>query len=472
MKSMLRPLLLCFVLLAATPGVVRAQMGPDTLTLGEYLQQVMEHHPAARTAALLNEQARMEVRSARGFFDPVLGAAYDEKQFKDKTYYRVFGSEVKVATRLGVGLKAGYDYAQGPFLNQEKTVPQNGLWYAGVTLPLIQGLFFDEGRALLRQANIRQERYRWEQQQLLASLLYEATAAYWEWSGQHQQLVTLRQALRAAEQRFRIVKGGFAVDELPAIDTLEAYLQLQTLQSTLLEQQQQLVKAELAAASFFWSQGGDPLWESYLLPMPLPPPVLPDSLSTAAQVQTLAWAEETPDVRLYEFKLAELEAERRWKAEKLRPQLLASYNILSSEPPTESPASYSLNNYKLGVSFKMPLLLRGERGELALTRLKIQTAALQQRQKRLEVSNKLEALFTSLQLLQEQIQLNLRLVEGYRLMWLGEQRKFEYGESTLFLVNNREIKYLESRLKLTSLQVKFQEQEAALKNLLGIVPLP
>ncbi|AHM63417.1 outer membrane protein [Flammeovirgaceae bacterium 311] len=461
---------LCLIGISAAALPLRGQQ-PDTLTLNEYLQQVIQHHPAARAAALLEEQGRMEVRSARGFFDPVLAADLDEKQFKDKTYYRIFGTELKATTRLGVGLKAGYDYAQGDYLNPERSVPSGGLWYAGVSVPLIQGLFFDEGRGMLRQAHIRQERYQWEQQQLLANLLYEATAAYWHWAGQFQQVITLQNAVKVAHQRFKIVRGGFNVGELPAIDTLEAFLQLQTLQSSMLEQEQELVKAEQAAASFFWSEGGDPLWVSSSFPAPLPPPVMADSLKNQANTEPLLWAEASPSVRLYGFKIAELEAERRWKAEKLKPYLAASYNILSSEAPTENPASYSPNNYKIGVSFKMPLLLRNARGELQLNRLKMQTAALEQRQKRLEVTNKFETLLASLQLLQQQIQLNQQLVNGYQAMWQGEQRKFEYGESTLFYVNARELKYLESRLKLLSLQIKFQQQEAELRRLMGISTL-
>ncbi|WP_224997202.1 TolC family protein [Cesiribacter sp. SM1] len=469
MKGTCISVFLCLLCLTFSALPATGQQ-PDTLSLNEYLRQVVQHHPTARAAALLVEQGRMEVRSARGFFDPVLAADLDEKQFKDKTYYRIFGSELKATTRLGIGLKAGYDYAEGDYLNPERTVPSGGLWYAGVSVPLIQGLIFDEGRGMLRQARIRQERYQWEQQQLLANLLYEATAAYWQWAGNYQQLSTLQNAVTVAQQRFRMVRSGFMVGELPAIDTLEAFLQLQTLQSSLLEQEQDLVKSEQAAASFFWSEGGDPLWVSSSLPAPLPAPVLADSLNGNSDPEQLIWAEASPSVRLYGYKIAELEAERRWKAEKLKPYLAASYNILSSEAPTENPASYSPNNYKIGVSFKMPLLLRSARGELQLNRLKMQTAALEQRQKRLEVTNKLEALISSLQLLQDQIRLNQQLVTGYQAMWLGEQRKFEYGESTLFYVNTRELKYLESRLKLLSLQVKFQQQEAELRRLMGIVP--
>ncbi|WP_161622732.1 TolC family protein [Cesiribacter andamanensis] len=445
-----------------------AQQGADTLYLSEYLQQVSQHHPLARAARLMEEQGRMEVRAARGFFDPELGGTFDEKRYKDRTYYRIFSSDLKVNTRLGLDLKAGYDYAQGYYLNPERTVPDDGLWYAGVSLPLAQGLFFDEGRAALRAARIRQQRFQWEQRQQLANLLYEATVAYWTWAGHRQQVQTLQNALQVARQRYQLVQGGFATEELPAIDTLEAFVQLQTLQSQLLEEEQALIKAEQEVASFYWSEEGTPLWQSQFTPSPLPPASLPDSLYGTASPAPLALAEGSPALRYYGFRLEELEADRRWKAEKLKPSLQASYNLLSSEPPLEGASSYSVNNYKFGVNFKMPLLLRNARGELQLSRLKLEATALEQRQKRLELTTKLEALLGSLELLQQQVQQNQQLAEGYRRLWQAEQQKFEFGESTLFYVNARELKYLESRLKLFSLQVKFQQQQAELKRMLGL----
>lgn len=448
---------------------LHGQPAGDTLSFQAYAQQVLTHHPAARVARLLTDQGRMEVRSARGFFDPVLSSDLDEKQFKDKTYYRIFNTELKATTRLGIGLKAGYDYAQGDYLNPERSLPAGGLWYAGVSLPLIQGLLFDEGRSMLRQAQIRQERFQWEQQQLLANLLYEASVAYWEWSGQQQQVATLQKAVEAAAERFDIVRSGYIVGELPAIDTLEAILQLQSLQSSLIEQTQELVKARQTAISFYWNESGEAYWEESWQPSPLPTTQLTDSLQADAPVG--AWAEASPTLRQYGLKISELEAARRWKAEKLKPLLSANYHVISADAPTENPASYSINNYKFGVSFKMPLLLRNARGELQLARLKIQLTQMEQRQKQQEMNNKLAALLTSLELLHLQNQQNQQLVEGYRLLWLGEQQKFSYGESTLFYVNTREIKYLESRLKLLSLQMKFKQQEAQLKLLLGISKL-
>lgn len=460
------------ILLLLIPFSLKAQ---DTLRFDRFMQRVLGQHPAAQATRLLQEQGRLEIRAARGAFDPQLGGYYDQKQFQDKEYWQRYGGELKLPTRLGIGLKAGYDFAEGTYLNPEFNMPANGLWYAGINVPLGQGLFFDEGRAGLRAAQIRQQGYSVQQQQELAELASAAANTYWQWAGAWEQVSLLENALEAAQNRYVLVFGGYEVGELPAIDTLEAGIQLQNLQSQLVGQLQNLQKAEMALAAFSWRSSSEPAPWQQARPQPMPPTQLSDSLLVLLpnwpapdSSQLLQLTSTAPSLRMYQYKLEELETDRRWKAEKLKPKLDASYNLLSAQDLSEVPAAYRWDNYKLGASLKFPLLLRQERGNLQLARLKIQRTELQQRQKRIEVRNKLAAQLQSLDLLNEQIALARKTAAGYRRLWEAEIIQFELGESTLFYVNARELKYVESQQKLIELQVKYLSQEAELKALLGI----
>ena len=53
----------------------------------------------------------------------------------------------------------------------------------------------------------------------------------------------------------------------------------------------------------------------------------------------------------------------------------------------------------------------------------------------------------------------------------GEIRKFDNGESSLFLINSRESKLIESRIKLASLQSKYQKERASVYFAAGRNPL-
>jgi outer membrane protein TolC len=49
----------------------------------------------------------------------------------------------------------------------------------------------------------------------------------------------------------------------------------------------------------------------------------------------------------------------------------------------------------------------------------------------------------------------------------GENSRFDNGESSLFLVNARENRYLDAQIKLRELQSKYFKTEAALKWAVG-----
>ncbi|MGV3642549.1 MAG: hypothetical protein ACO1NZ_18650, partial [Adhaeribacter sp.] len=53
----------------------------QVLALQEFYQLLLQHHPVASQANLLTEQARQELRIARGTLDPVLSSKFSRKEF-------------------------------------------------------------------------------------------------------------------------------------------------------------------------------------------------------------------------------------------------------------------------------------------------------------------------------------------------------------------------------------------------------
>ena len=97
-----------------------------------------------------------------------------------------------------------------------------------------------------------------------------------------------------------------------------------------------------------------------------------------------------------------------------------------------------------------------------MTKLKIQETELAQQQKLLVLQNKVRAYFNEQVNLQDQVTLYTDAVNNYSRMLLGEQRKFSIGESSLFLVNSRETKLIQARLKLVELSTKYNFAQTGL----------
>ena len=113
------------------------------------------------------------------------------------------------------------------------------------------------------------------------------------------------------------------------------------------------------------------------------------------------------------------------------------------------------NNYRYGVSFRIPLRLSEGRGEYRKAKLKIQETQLQRSQKTLAVETKIRSLYNELLTLRSQVALQQQQYINYITLQHGEETRFFNGESSLFLVNNWENKSLEALQKLAELEIKY-----------------
>lgn len=62
------------------------------------------------------------------------------------------------------------------------------------------------------------------------------------------------------------------------------------------------------------------------------------------------------------------------------------------------------------------------------------------------------------------------MVENYEKLLAAEERKFSFGESSLFLINTRESKLIEAQLKQYELLTKYNMIRASFYRSLGSVP--
>jgi outer membrane protein TolC len=174
-----------------------------------------------------------------------------------------------------------------------------------------------------------------------------------------------------------------------------------------------------------------------------------------------------PKIRLYANKLENLDFERRMKIEKVKPKLNVNYNFLNQPVGNNPVENYSSNDYKWGFQFSMPLLLRKARGDLQLTKLKMTQTDLSRQNETLQIINKVRTYQVEIENLYEQIELYRSAVSNYLAMLSGEKRKFEEGESSLFVVNSRENSLITAEVKLIELVGKYQKAQAGLELALG-----
>lgn len=439
-------------------------------TQEEFFSWILLYHPVARQAGLLDDEARANLRMARGHFDPKLYSDWEQKSFGGDEYYTFGNSGLKVPSWYGLEFKAAYNTATGINVDPEHKLPAIGQAILGVRAAIGQGMVIDERRAALQKARIFSQSNEAERLIILNDLLVDAAKAYWDWTAAYNQRLAIEQALELARVRQQGIVEGYLQGDKPAIDTLEAFIQVQNRISDLNDADIDYLNSGLMLSNFLWDDNDTPLEVTGRIR----PPILdnPDIIAPQPPVETyLEIAElQHPLLRYYQLKVTGLDIDRRLAAEQLKPRLDVEYNLLGNGTnllyaPNNDNNTFSnlfLQNYKWGLHFSIPILLRKERGKLELSRLKIQETGLELQQKRLEVANKVRQYYNELENTRRQLALVNEMANNYRLMLDAELIRFQLGESSIFLINNREQNLIQAQLKLLKLQAEYQKQRVYL----------
>ncbi len=423
------------------------------LSYQTFLLNVVQNNPLAKKAENEIKYADAQYKAARGNYDPILSGNYEQKQFNGTNYFTTLNSEVKQPVFTAQYFKFGYDYGAGSYINPEYTTNPNGLPYVGVEVGVLQGLVIDKRRAEVLKSKEYLNFYEAEKKIQLNSLLFEASQGYFDWLFSLKQMALTNYFMQLAKQRLTGIEILANIGEKAAVDTIEAAIFYQTrlldLQSTGIEIQ----KTSNELSSYNWQTTGPSLTsQNYLASDSL------DQYFTKAKVlltenlyQNLP---SNPILSKYTSLQKVLEIENRLKKEMIKPNLNVKYNFLSTNASSINP-SFSNNSYKFGVNLSFPLFLRNPSNDYKLAKINAQNNTLDLLNKTNELGFKLNALKKTINILVEQLQNAERLARYSKLLVEAEKLKFANGESTLFMLNTRENKWLESEIKLAEYKLKF-----------------
>jgi outer membrane protein TolC len=428
-----------------------------TLSLDNALNIVRKFHPVVNQSNLIINQASNSLQASRGVFDPTLMVDNDRKTFDNRRYFNYYNPELRIPTWYGIDFKAGIENNVGDRLNP--AITPNRSAYLGVSLDPLRGLVYDKRRAAVQQANAMVKLTRQEQQLVVNDLLFETTEAYWEWVNAYLVNRVFLSAVKTNEFRFDFVKKAFQQGDRASIDTVEALSQLQLVQTLQLQAALDLQKARFFLSNYFWTEQNQP----YVFGEE----VVPDTSGaqfnpTRVQLPLLEKLIETallehPKLNAIDSKRDMLEIDRKVKTLDLLPSFKINYNFLDKgyNVPDVFKQTLFQNNYKYGVSFGLPLLQRQARGELSKTKNKISEIDFSRKLTELEIQNKVKSVFAESSSLKIQINVSEQNFLNNKQLLDAENMKFAMGESSMFLVNAREIKLIESEQKLIALKTKF-----------------
>jgi outer membrane protein TolC len=457
------------LLLVALPQPGSAQQGAAVLALDSLLARVAANHPVARQARLLVDQADGVVRSALGaMFDPTLSASWERKGFGGTEYFNYYEAALKVPTPLGVDVKLGLEKVRGQYIAPDRRTPGQGLVTLGLSMPLGQGIITDRRRTELAAARAKRESAAGARSELLNALLAEATTAWAEWDRAERMLAVAREgqalvAFRATGIRRRVEAG-----ELAAIDTVEVRLEVVRREATLALAEAEAVAARERVGTYVWDDRGLPVpLDSTVRPAESPMEPLPSEEWLARELMRAL--EEHPKVRKARGDADAAAALQRQAAVELFPDLEGEVARLGDRADVGGLSDFpaTAGNYKFGVSASTGLLLLKERGKAGEAAAKGRIARLVLADVQRDVGAAVRTAAAAMDgagratvWQREAVTLSRRLLDA-------ELARFEAGESSLFLVNQRERALLDETNKLAEAEAKRVVARAKLATALG-----
>ena len=432
------------------------------LLLDEVLDSVDRQYPE-----ILKAQA--EVDAQRGMrqaswspFDPKLSVEWGQHR-DGYPENEMLGAKLN-AQVPGTGIVAdfGWDHSVGsfPVYEGDRQTGRDGRWKGGLSLPLLRDLVIDNVRAKNEVEGLKLDEKEEAARVVKIDTYMRAAVTFWEWSARIESQKIISDLLTLAEQREEILTKRVKRGDAPAVDLIDNQRIILQRRAQLLKAKQESLNANLDLSVFLRDSskemirpGGEraPRWLD------------PDAIKSTAGVDDVdKIVAQYPEIRKLQYELKQLEVYRRLNGQSLLPRL--DLLLEGARYEGELPSfRKDKNEFFVGLKFSLPLGNFGARGN-------DRAADMSYLAKRWELTLKEQRLKVDLAKIPAEVSTakdifmaNFAEISAADRMATAERKKFERGDSNLFLVNAREVDAAVTRMKAVTSLLDFYQKDLKLK---------
>jgi len=482
--------------------------GTANITLKEAIEKVLANDQTLVIARIDRGESGMNLTGAKGAYDPRAGFTAGRTRAVTPVGSLFGGSaDGKVTTEtyqadpqvsgLFPALGGSYkvDFASSrqstdsefAFLNPQYNTAIN----LNLTQPLWRGLHYDDNRYRVEVARRNIDLSVEQLRQHLIETVTQTVQAYWELEFAWRNLDVQTQAVRLAEQQDSSNRRQVEQGLLAPADVIQTQTQIATFEQNMLTAQQSVTAAENALKVLMLGDRNDPLWN-----MAITPEELPDDRTSPALDEAMKLAlDARPELKQSMIALAINQLDMKRAHEQTKPQFdatatLSSVGLAGLQTPAASSSALSaflppgttispalIGGYgqslsdltsghfttaTVGVTMSLPIRNRtaeaqqavamSEAKRLDATRKQVELAIEQ------DVRNALQGVSTAAARLDASANARHYAEEQYA----SEQRQFQAGTSTVFLVLQRQTDLIAARTREARARADLGEASANL----------
>lgn len=439
---------LCYLLLSS----VCSASETDKLTLHKVLHRVNLYYPKIKIARLEITKAQSTHLSALGKFDPSLDASTRSQPAGG--YINNYGdTQLTVPTLYnGVKLFAGYRNGNGnwPIYYQNYLTNSGGEYRAGLSLPLLRDRLIDKERTNLLTTAESIEMKIHDAEAVKIKIYQETIKAYWQWVEAGWQLKTFRHLLELAKKRQHAIEQQANQGDLPKLAITENLQQIVQREQLLNQGRMIFEQAGINLSLYYRDAQGNPLIPTE---SNLPSQVLNNPRQLSPGLSQLT---QHPSLKRLQNYSRIIRLKRDLAQNELLPNLDATAYTFKQNGTGGYPLLIPEAAF-VGVSFKFPVLRREAKGNLIRTQSELYQIRAEKKLLYDQLKNELTNLYIGIRRIQQQVAF---LKKEYHLalkVQHGETQKFHAGDSTLFLVNQRE--QVTTQVQLNWINAQVQQEE-------------
>lgn len=426
--------------------VAEKQPAGPPLELGEVLGSVYASYPLLDAAYRERTIAFGNAVSTQGEFDTKLKGATENQPLG---YYENYRHRIGVEQPLfgGGDVFGQYRIGRGfyePWYKERQT-NDGGEFRAGVVVPLLRGQEIDPRRADLFRANLARNAVEPEIRAQLLDFTRAAAYAYWGWVAAGRNFRVAEALLENADRRVDALRRRSEVGDVEPIILADNERLIVSRRAKLIDAERKLREAAVKLSLFYRDEVGRPVVVTAdRLPADLP---RPGSVPVGDEAEIDRALASRPELQALAFQRRQLGVDLRQAYNEMLPDLdagiVGSQDVGAPASKTRDKSEFEL---EAGMTLDVPLQRRKARGKITATEGKLAQLNAKTRFTRDKVAAEVRAAAVALSAAAREYEQAARSLELARTLEDAERRKFDLGESDLFVLNAREQQTAEASL--------------------------
>lgn len=434
-----------------------------TLTLSDVIERVENFHPKLQSAQVERRAADAKLLEKQGAFDPVVNFNSDILRYNSTSGRGKLGTAYEndvtfeMRSRSGIKYFAGARYNFGQVKSPNSFTGTGGEYFAGVAMPLVRNRGINAKSVAESAARINTEIADTNTSETRLDLINKAAVDYWKWTASKQKLNISRDLFELSKQRAEQVSGRVAAGDLPPIDLTEANQEIQRRIGAVVQAERSLQEAALKLSLSLWTRDGETVVPvaaqapaRFSEPLEISETIINEGIQRAVAAR--------PELQRIELnnQIAELDSRL------ARGQRRTAVDLYVS--PGRDTGNFAVGTtMKFGATISFPVRTREADGQLETAELKLQKLQLETRLERARIATNIRDQASAVNAAHDRYLLAMQELELARVLETGERSRYNLGDSTLFLVNQRERAAAEAAAKIVDILAEYEQALASFK---------